>query len=66
VRRTLHGGHAAGINVHHGQEIGVGKWPAIITRAQWDFTQELLTFRSTAAHENPRTLRRRPGVFFAF
>jgi site-specific DNA recombinase len=49
VRRILHATHVAGINTYHGQEIGVGKWPAIITRAQWDFSQELLAFRSSAA-----------------
>jgi site-specific DNA recombinase len=62
VRRTLHGGHAAGINVHHGQEIGVGKWPAIITRAQWDFAQELLTFRSSAARTE-RAKRKAPRSY---
>jgi DNA invertase Pin-like site-specific DNA recombinase len=62
VRRTLQGGHAAGINVHHGQEIGIGKWPAIITRAQWDFAQELLTFRSTAARTE-RAKRKAPRSY---
>jgi site-specific DNA recombinase len=50
VRRQLRNTRVAGIAVHHGQEIGVGKWPAIIPRAQWDFAQELLQFRSAAAH----------------
>jgi site-specific DNA recombinase len=49
VRRQLKSRRVAGIVVHHGEEVGIGKWPAIITRAQWDFTQELLTFRSSAA-----------------
>jgi len=62
VRRTLHGGHAAGINVHHGQEIGTGKWPAVITRAQWDFAQELLAFRSTAARTE-RAKRKAPRSY---
>jgi hypothetical protein len=62
VRRTLNGGHAAGINVHHGQEIGVGKWPAIITRPQWDFAQELLTFRATAARTE-RAKRKAPRPY---
>jgi site-specific DNA recombinase len=62
IRRTLHGGHAAGINVHHRQEIGVGKWPAIITRAQWDFAQELLTFRSSAARTE-RAKRKAPRAY---
>jgi DNA invertase Pin-like site-specific DNA recombinase len=34
IRRQLQSKHVAGINVHRGQEIGVGKWPAIITRVQ--------------------------------
>ena len=49
IRALLRSRHVAGINAYHGQEIGVGKWPAIITRAQWDFTQELLAFRAAAA-----------------
>lgn len=52
VRRQLHNRHVAGICVHRGQEIGIGKWPAIISRAEWDFVQELLTFRSVAAQKN--------------
>jgi site-specific DNA recombinase len=48
VRRQLENTRVAAIAVHHGQELGTGKWPAIITRAQWDFTQELLAFRSAA------------------
>lgn len=49
IRRQLKTRHVAGINVHRGVEIGVGKWPAIISRAEWDFVQELLMFRSSAA-----------------
>jgi DNA invertase Pin-like site-specific DNA recombinase len=48
IRIILRSRHVAGINAYHGEEIGIGKWPAIITRAQWDFTQELLTFRAAA------------------
>jgi site-specific DNA recombinase len=48
VRRLLSMRHIAGISVHQGEVIGTGKWPAIITREQWDFTQELLSFRVTA------------------
>lgn len=53
IRRLLKSTRVAGIAVRHGQEIGAGKWPAIITRAQWEFTQELLTFRSAAARIEP-------------
>jgi site-specific DNA recombinase len=61
IRRQLKNTRVAAIAVHRKQEIGVGKWPAIIIRSQWDFTQELLTFRSTAARseqakrKTPRT-----------
>lgn len=48
IRRQLTNRHVAGILVHRGEEIGVGKWPAIIDRQEWDFVQELLTFRSRA------------------
>jgi WD40 repeat protein len=40
--------------------VAVGKWPPVIPSAQWDFAQELLAFRSTAArseqagHRTPR------------
>ncbi len=51
VRRQLRNRHVAGICVHRGQEIGAGRWPAIITRTEWDFAQELLTFRSAAARD---------------
>jgi site-specific DNA recombinase len=51
VRRQLQNRAVAGIVVSRGREIGTGKWPAIVTREQWDFAQELLTFRVRAAHE---------------
>jgi DNA invertase Pin-like site-specific DNA recombinase len=62
IRRQLQAKHAAGIVVHRGQEIGVGKWPAIITRAQWDFAQEMLTFRSSAAR-GERANRKAPRTY---
>lgn len=51
VRRQLRNKHVAGICWHNGQEVAVGRWPAIISRPEWDFTQELLTFRSAAAQK---------------
>lgn len=62
VRRLLEGTRVAGIAVHHGQEIGAGKWPAIISRAQWEFTQELLAFRSSAARSE-RAKRNAPRTY---
>jgi DNA invertase Pin-like site-specific DNA recombinase len=62
IRRQLKNTRVAGIAVHHGQETGIGKWPAIITRAQWDFTQELLTFRSSAARTE-RATRKAPRTY---
>jgi DNA invertase Pin-like site-specific DNA recombinase len=62
IRRQLKNTHVAGIAVHHGSEIGVGKWPAIISRAQWDFAQELLTFRSAAAQKQRDAGNRRTYI----
>lgn len=63
IRQQLRSRHAAGILVHDGEEIGVGKWPAIIARPQWDFTQELLTFRSAATQkENAKKNPPRPYI----
>jgi len=57
VRRQLRNRHVAGICWHNGQEVAAGKWPAIIPRAQWDFAQELLTFRSVAEHKKRASIR---------
>jgi len=62
VRRLLSNRHVAGISVHQGQEIGAGKWPAIITRERWDFTQELLAFRGTA-FRSERAKRKPPRPY---
>jgi site-specific DNA recombinase len=62
VRRQLRGKHVAGICVHRGQEIGVGKWPAIIARPEWDFAQELFTVRSVAAQKK-RARNRAPRAY---
>jgi site-specific DNA recombinase len=59
IRRQLTNKHVAAINTRHGNEIGVGKWPAIISRPEWDFVQELLTFRSSAAQTQRQTRNRR-------
>src|SRR5207248_1726685 len=62
IRRQLQNRHVAGVNVHRGQEIGVGKWSAIIPRAQWEFAQEMLAFRSVAAQSERDTRTRRTYI----
>ena len=62
MRDALHNTHVAGINKYHGQEIGVGRWPAIITRARWDFAQELLAFRASATL-GERAKRKAPRAY---
>ncbi len=62
VRRQLRNKHVAGICWHNGQEVAVGKWPAIISRPAWDFAQELLTFRSIAAQKK-RASNRQPRAY---
>ena len=48
--------------MYRGQEIGLGKWPAIIARPQWEFAQEMLTFRSSAARHE-RAKRKPPRAY---
>lgn len=62
VRRQLRNRRVAGICWHNGREVAVGKWPAIIPRAQWDFAQELLTFRTVAARKK-RARNRAPRAY---
>jgi DNA invertase Pin-like site-specific DNA recombinase len=62
TRRQLTSTHVAGINTYRGQEIGVGKWPAIIPRPEWEFAQELLTFRSSAAQKKTEARNRRTYI----
>lgn len=62
VRRQLRSARVAGIRMHHGQEVAVGKWPAIIKRDKWDFVQELLEFRSVAAR-GKRARNRAPRAY---
>jgi site-specific DNA recombinase len=62
IRRQLRNKHVAGICWHNGQEIAVGKWLPIIPRTQWDFAQELLTFRSVAAQKK-RAKNRPPRAY---
>lgn len=40
----------------------MGTWPPIISRLEWDFAQELLTFRSAAAQKKRETRNRRTYI----
>ncbi len=62
VRRQLRNKHVAGICWHNGKEVAAGKWLPIIPREQWDFAQELLTFRSAAANKR-RAKNRAPRAY---
>ena len=62
MRRLLRNRHVTGITVHRGEEIGIGKWPVIIARPKWDFAQELLSFRSTAAQKQRDSRPRRTYI----
>ncbi len=62
VRRQLRNKHVAGICWHNGKEVATGKWLPIIPRAQWDFTQEMLGFRSVAARKK-RAKNRQPRAY---
>jgi site-specific DNA recombinase len=62
IRRQLRNNHVAGICWHNGKEVAVGKWLPIIPRAQWDFAQEMLAFRSTAAQKK-RAKNKPPRVY---
>ena len=62
MRQQLRNKHVAGICWHNGREVAVGKWLPIIPRAQWDFAQELLTFRSAAAQKK-RARNRAPRAY---
>jgi site-specific DNA recombinase len=62
IRRQLRNKHVAGICWHSGHEVAVGKWQPIIERAQWDFVQELLAFRSVAAQKK-RAANRQPRAY---
>ncbi|HEY6314123.1 MAG TPA: recombinase family protein [Streptosporangiaceae bacterium] len=61
IRRQLRNKHVAGICWHNGKEVAAGKWLPVIPRAQWDFAQELLTFRSVAAQK--RRAKNRPRAY---
>jgi DNA invertase Pin-like site-specific DNA recombinase len=49
VRDVLTNPSLAAIRMFHGQNIGQGRWPAIIDLGIWTETQERLTFRAVAA-----------------
>jgi site-specific DNA recombinase len=57
VRALLDSRHVAGIRMHQGEEVGPGKWPAIIDRGTWEETRARREYRS-AIHQTNLELRR--------
>jgi DNA invertase Pin-like site-specific DNA recombinase len=54
VRDVLTNPHLAGIRMYHGENIGTGKWPAIIDLGIWAEAQERLSFRAAPAPSGDR------------
>ncbi|WP_443070956.1 recombinase family protein [Streptomyces sp. NBC_01476] len=57
VRALLDSRHVAGIRMHQGEEVGPGKWPAIIEPGIWQETRARREYRS-AIHQTNLELRR--------
>ncbi|GAA2064427.1 hypothetical protein GCM10009801_09030 [Streptomyces albiaxialis] len=57
VRALLDSRHVAGIRMHQGEEVGQGKWPAIIEPGIWEETRTRREYRS-AVHQTNLELRR--------
>lgn len=51
VRVLIDSRHVAAVRVFRGKEHGVGNWPAIIDRGQWDEAQEKRKFRAQRSAE---------------
>ncbi|MFF3468437.1 recombinase family protein [Streptomyces sp. NPDC002619] len=60
VRHLLSSNFVAGIRIHQGEEVGVGAWPAIIDRGQWDEVQRFREYRA----ERSREQQRRPTRYY--
>ncbi|WNI31378.1 recombinase family protein [Streptomyces sp. ITFR-6] len=52
VRHLLSSRYVAAIRSHHGEEVAVGTWPAIIDRGQWNEVQERRTHRAARISKN--------------
>ncbi|MBL1117114.1 recombinase family protein [Streptomyces sp. 110] len=48
VRNLLSSRYVAAIRTHRGEEFGIGSWPAIIDRGQWEEVQEFRKHRATS------------------
>ncbi|MGV9576688.1 recombinase family protein [Streptomyces sp. NPDC003509] len=57
VRALLDSRHVAGIRMHQGEEVGAGKWPAIIDAGTWAEVRARREYRS-AIHQTNLELRR--------
>ncbi|MGW0762891.1 recombinase family protein [Streptomyces sp. NPDC002814] len=60
VRHLLASKFVAGVRIHQGEEAGVGAWPAIIDRGQWDEVQRLREFRAVQARDR----QKRPARYY--
>ncbi|MER6351338.1 recombinase family protein [Streptomyces sp. NPDC001634] len=54
VRHLLSSKFVAGVRIHQGEEVGVGAWPAIIDRGQWDEVQRLREYRAERARDDQK------------
>ncbi|MDX2544444.1 recombinase family protein [Streptomyces sp. WI04-05B] len=59
VRHLLASTFVAGIRMHKGEEVGVGTWPAIIDRGQWDEVQRFSEYRAERSRESQKRPTRR-------
>ncbi|MFI1294358.1 recombinase family protein [Streptomyces sp. NPDC020792] len=60
VRHLLSSNFVAGVRIHQGEEVGIGAWPAIIDRGQWDEVQRLREYRA----ERSRDEQKRPTRYY--
>ncbi|WP_461057024.1 recombinase family protein [Streptomyces pseudoechinosporeus] len=59
VRHLLSSNFVAGVRIHQGEEVGVGTWPAIIDRGQWDEVQRQKEYRAERSREKQKQPTRR-------
>lgn len=60
VRNLLSSNYVAGVRIHRGEEVGVGTWPAIIDRGQWDEVQQHRKHRAARIEKE----RKRPNRYY--
>jgi DNA invertase Pin-like site-specific DNA recombinase len=57
IRALIDSRHVAGIRMFRGEEHGMGNWPAIIDRGQWDEAQEKRKYRAQQSATTNRAQR---------